>query len=254
MIFFFFIFFVEITKIQKKIEKVLQGGLISSAYPPNIFLSTPLDLSPHYSTSMVTVQQALDAYSVRTAKTIRTQCFFTRLGKSSSTKSRQKAVMKARDDFFNGNVTEYMLKHKFGEEVVKGCLDKSLTDCFARAEKRLSSDPNLPTCCVCLERGANYYVIHGGSAHKCVCAICAMTIALKPRPRCPVSRDDITLLVNSAKMSYGCVCSETKCERLLVVEERFVNKSRVYRAMVECHMCSLESFEAQFCRVYTLFS
>lgn len=163
-------------------------------------------------------------------------------------------VVKARDRFFKGKMGMSMLKLNFGEKVVKACLAKSLTDCCARAEKRLTSDPNLPTCCICLERGANYYVIHGNSAHKCVCAICAMTVALKPRPRCPMSRAVITLLVRSAKTVYGCVCSETKCERLLVVEERVVDESRVYRALVECHMCSLESFEAQFCRVYTLFS
>jgi len=192
------------------------------------------------------MQQALDAYSIGTAKTIRTQFFFNRLEKSSS---RKKKVIKAREGFF----TMSMLKLKFGQEVVKSCLNKSLNDCCALAEKRLSSDPNLPTCCICLEKGANYYVIHGSSAHKCVCATCAMTVALKPRPMCPVSREKITLLVSSAKTVYGCVCSETKCERLLVVEERVVGESRVYRATVECHMCSLESFEAQYCRVYTLF-
>ena len=228
--------------------------ILSACPPEKNSCQHPLHLTLHHNRRMVTVQQALEAYSVQIAKTIRTQCFFSRLGKSIP-KSRQKLVMKARDDFFGGKVTQRMLQQKFGEEVVKACLDQSLTDCFARAEKRLSSDPTLPTCCVCLERGANYYVVHSELAHKCLCAVCAMAIALNPRPRCPVSRDDITLLVSSAEMSYSCVCLEKKCKHFLLVEERDVNNFRVNRAMVECYECSLEvgNHSAEPCRVYALF-
>ena len=205
--------------------------------------------------NMVTVKEALDTYTIGMAHCLRAQIFFNNLKKSSKTKSLALSTDKARKDFFSGKVTQKSLRFKFGEAMVKKCLEKSMDHCLHLSEERTTTDLCVTTgdsCVVCMERGANYYIIHGSSAHKCVCAVCAMGIALRPNPKCPITREDAWLMVESAKESYGCVCLKEKCPLLLVIERQMGNKSNTFRA-IECHMCSLESFHATFCRIFSLY-
>lgn len=189
---------------------------------------------------------------------LRTQLFFKVLIASRKTKSDAAFAAKSRDDFLGSKISTRDLKRMFGNDTVQDALKKSIKECLNIAEKSLSlDDANLDACCVCLERRANYYIVHGGSAHKCVCAVCAMNLALGPQPRCPVSREDVWLMMESAKESYECVCSQPNCERLLVVKQ-FNVKSRKktatrFRPVVECHMCTLECFHAHCCRVFSVY-
>lgn len=198
------------------------------------------------------IQELLVSYTIRMALCFKAQVFFKLLVKSSSTPSLAKRAERSRIDFFDGKLSFKDVVRKYSQSRVNRIMEKAKDHCLHMAEGVLSADTGLDNCCVCLERKANYYVIHGTSAHKCVCAVCALDLALRPKPRCPKTRGEIWLLMESAYESYGCVCSGG-CERLLVVEQR-KNKGRTsYRPIAECRMCSLESFHAQYCRVLTLF-
>ncbi|CAN0505077.1 unnamed protein product, partial [Scytosiphon promiscuus] len=63
------------------------------------------------------------------------------------------------------------------------------------AEERCSNDEAMDICSVCLEEKANYYILHAGTAHKCVCAKCAMSISIKDNPKCPICRQPVSLMV-----------------------------------------------------------
>lgn len=207
-------------------------------------------------------RELLLSYTVRMAHCFKTQVFFKMLVKSSSTSSLAKRAERSRIDFFDGKLSVMDLFRKYSRSRVNRIMDQANDYCLRMAEGLLSPDTVLDspdtvlvspdTCCVCLERKANYYVITGTSAHKCVCAVCALDLALRPNPRCPKTRGEIWLLMESAESSYGCVCSRG-CERLLVVEQRKKKGRTSYRPIAECRMCSLESFHAQHCRILTLF-
>ena len=200
---------------------------------------------------MVTIKEALNAYTIGMAHCLRAQVFFNDLKKSTKTKSLAHSTDKARQDFFSGKATHASLERKYGEAVVKKSLTNSMVHCLHISEDRTTTTgTDLDSCVVCMERGANYYIIHGSSAHKCVCAVCAMGIALRPNPKCPITREAAWLMVESAKESYGCVCLKEKCPRFLVLERS--NSGKTFRAR-ECHMCSLESFHATFCRMFSLY-
>lgn len=197
---------------------------------------------------VTTILQALNAYTIKMAQSIRTQYFFDSL----KTLARcNKNVDSARRDFYNGKMTYQAIQLKFGEELIRKSSANSLSKCFEKAKLLLSQDKSLPLCCVCLDARANYYVIHGQSAHKCVCAVCAMKVALNPSPRCPVTREKIVLLIRAAERFYDCVCGEKKiCERVLIVQQESGKK---FCAIVECYLCCVESINATFCRTYLLF-
>lgn len=198
---------------------------------------------------MVTIKEALSAYTIGMAQCLRAQVFFNDLKRLTKTKSLAKSTDKVRLDFFAGKASYPYLELKYGHAVVKKSLRNSMDHSLQMAGEMTSADTGLDVCVVCLERGANYYIVHGGSAHKCVCAVCAMDIALRPKPKCPVSREAVWLMVQSTKESYGCVCLEEECPRFLVLDG---HKSKTLRAR-ECHMCSLESFHATNCRIFFLF-
>lgn len=194
-----------------------------------------------------TILEALDAYTIKIAKSIRTQFFFNSL----KTHARSKKVDSVRQDFYNGKISYEAIQLKFGQEVIRKSSVNSFSKCVEKAKLLSSQDESLPLCCVCLDGRANYYVIHGQSAYKCVCAVCAMKIALNPSPRCPVTREKIVLLMRAAERFYDCVCGEENiCERVLVVQERDGKK---FCAMAELTLCCVESVNASFCRTYLLF-
>lgn len=200
---------------------------------------------------MVTIKEALNAYNIGMAHCLRAQIFFNALKKSTKTKSLAHSTDKVRADFFLGKATPSFLEVKYGKDLVKKCLKNSMDHCLHLAKERTRTDPSLDMCVVCMERGANYYIVHGTSAHKCVCGVCAMDIALRPKPRCPISREVVWVMVESTKESYGCVCLQEKCPRFLVLERQTANDHTFHAK--ECHMCSLESFQATFCRLFYLY-
>lgn len=117
------------------------------------------------------------------------------------------------------------------------------------AEKRCSEDESLDRCSVCLEHGANYYLFHGETAHKCVCATCAIKISIKANPRCPICREDVSLIADSAPKTENkeCSCEEGGCSSvvLLAVDHKKIKKVGgktydQYKATVECTTCTLE--------------
>lgn len=204
---------------------------------------------------MVTIKEALNAYTMGMAHCLRAQVFFNQLKNSFNTKSVRHSTDKARADVFSGKMTHSSLELKYGAAVVKKCMKNSLDHCLHMAETRTSADTSLGVCIVCLERGANYYIVHGSSAHKCVCSVCAMDIALRSqKPKCPVSREPVWLMVESTNESYGCVCLKETCQRFLVLEQtdNEFKTSKTFRVK-ECHMCSMESFHATFCRLFFLY-
>lgn len=199
------------------------------------------------------VQEALVSYTIRMAQCVKAQVFFNLLIQSSSSRVLAKRAETSRSDYFQGKLPFKALIRKHGETRVRKALGDAKDYCLDVAKGRLSTDSSPEACCVCLERRANYYVVNGSSAHKCVCAVCALELSLRPKPKCPKTRGDIWLVMESASVSYGCVCSGG-CERLLVVEQRKKGRTSLeYSAVAECHMCSLESFHTQFSRVLTLF-
>lgn len=226
-----------------------------------IFFGGPTSFIPEI---MISVEDTLTAYTtaytVRMAILLRTQLFFKALIASRKTKTEAASALKARDDFVGSKISTRDLKRMFGNDTIGDALKNSMKKCLKLAEESLSLDANanLDPCCVCLERGANYYIVHNGSAHKCVCAVCAMDLSLRPKPRCPISREEVWLMMKSAKESYECVCSQPNCERLLVAEQFDVkckNKKTVtrFRPLVECHMCTMECLHADCCRVFSLY-
>ena len=199
---------------------------------------------------MVTIKEALHAYTIGMAHCLRAQVFFNDLKKSSRTKSLANSTDKSRKDFFSGKATHATLQRKYGEAAVKKSLKNSMAHCLYMSEDMTTTGTSLDLCVVCMERGANYYIVHGISAHKCVCAVCAMAIALRPNPKCPITREAAWLMVSSADASYECVCLKEKCPRILVLRKG--QHPKTFRAM-ECHMCSLESFHATSCRMFSLY-
>lgn len=173
------------------------------------------------------------AYTPHTARVIMTNFFFAELGASSRRKTFQASVKKAKQKFFTGTTSMTQIKSRFGHSVFKFFLEASVAKCLGIVNKRgieYNKDDEYATrfekCSVCLENKAVGYLIHGGTAHKCVCSKCAMDIALRAssnkKPPCPICREDISLVVECSTMSFPCVCKQDVCGRKLVVEiERY---------------------------------
>lgn len=203
---------------------------------------------------MVFIPDLLEGYTVKGARYIQSHYLFYSLSNSSKNSTQKSSdVSRLRSDFFKGVIGHETIKRKFGKDVFQKSLKDSVESCVSTARKMLSEDSSLEECCACNDEGANYYVVHGQSAHKCLCAVCAMKVALKPSAKCPITRESVSLMVKGTNRSFKCVCREDKCERVVAVEESVVNKSRTFRAVVECNMCSLEAFDVRFCRIYILY-
>lgn len=147
------------------------------------------------------------------------------------------------------------VREHFAPEVTEDCLFRATEQCLTLAERRCSSDPTLKTCVVCFDNGANYYVVHGDQAHKSVCAKCAMSLSLRTKPVCPMSRASISHFMVAPKDRIECVCKESDC--FLHVLAKPVRKLNAYNFQTasECHTCTLESLSiGQDLRVFDVYS
>lgn len=188
------------------------------------------------------------------AHCLRTQIFFGLLKRFADTKS----VDEAWQEFFRGSRLMNDIKSEFGEDNVRQCQAESLTRCLKYAESMSKSDDGLSPCSVCQERGANYYLTHGTTAHKCVCSVCAMKLALttmsrsNPKPKCPLCMAEIELIVEApdgAPIDAGtessepsCLCGQKDCHRNLVVSQRGYGHNKKPNELFpafECHTCTL---------------
>lgn len=201
---------------------------------------------------MPLVDKALEVYTTQMANLIRTEYLFYFLAKESFTVSGKAKVARARKEFFASRGRSTMIRTLFGPDLVAKCHKLAYDKCLLESEKHCVNDDKLPSCSVCLENSANYYLIHGNTAHKCVCGRCAMVLALQHNrnrgkvvpPRCPVCRDGITYIVKSAPHELECVCKQVRCNRHLVVMQKADGLVRNVPddlfASSECHTCTLE--------------
>lgn len=188
---------------------------------------------------MLSVTGLFDAYTVTLALCLRTHFFFQSLLKCSTTPSEILALRKERKKFFKGEFRVSNLLQSFDKKNIEESLKSSVEKCLSYAEERYSKDETLDACSVCLSEKANYYIIHGRTAHKCVCARCAMNISINEDPKCPICRQSITLMAVSAPRVEKCMCSDTGCSSLVLmsVDNSCVLESS--KSLVECTTCTL---------------
>ena len=206
-----------------------------------------------------------DAYTVPFVNIVRMKFFFRYLAKSSSTSTMKALALTARREFFDGRMESRKIKSDFGEDVVDSCMRKARKMCLAIAKKsserdckensekncKENSDMNRKTnsknktCVICMERPTNTCLVHGKTAHKCVCSFCAMKLALQPMGKavCPLCRESISLVAKSTKRSE-CVCGES-CGRYLAISRE---------ASVESHKCTLGATYTRKAQVVRLFT
>ena len=202
---------------------------------------------------MPQIERALEVYTTQMANLIRTEYLFYFLAKENFTKSGKAKVARARKEFFETRGRSTMIRTQFGPDIVSKCHRLALNKCLFESDKHCVHDDKLPSCSVCLENSANYYLIHGNTAHKCVCGRCAMELALQHKknttgkvvsPQCPICRENITYIVKSAPHELECVCKQARCNRHLVVMQKddglVRNVPDDLFASSECHTCTLE--------------
>jgi len=185
---------------------------------------------------MLTISKMLDAYTVTTALCLRTHFFFNSLVKCSTTRSEIKALRRARIQFFKGEFKVSRLIGFFEKKIIEEALKYSTEQCIIHAEERCRNGDNLSTCCVCLEEKASYYIFHRRTAHKCVCSKCAMNIAIKDNPACPICRQDVTLIADSMpKYDKKCICTGNECSHVILTNTKADSIS-----IIECTECTVE--------------
>ena len=163
--------------------------------------------------------------------------------KFSKTPTEILALRKERKKFFKGEFKVFNLLQYFDKKKINEALKFSVEKCLSHAEERCSKDETLDVCSICLSEKANYYILHGETAHKCVCARCAMNICIKEDPRCPMCRQSISLVVASAPRIEKCVCSDTNCSSLVLMSvDDSCGKAVLenYKSLVECTTCTVE--------------
>lgn len=202
---------------------------------------------------MPLVEKALEVYTTQMANLIRTEYLFYFLAREIRTSSGKAKVVRARKEFFERRGRSTMIRTQFGHDLVTKCHKLALNKCFLESEKHCVKDGNSSPCSVCFENSANYYLIHGNTAHKCVCGRCAMKLALQRKrdtrgkevpPQCPICRETITYIVKSAPQQLECVCKQARCNRHLVVMQKadglVKNVPDELLVACECHTCTLE--------------
>lgn len=211
---------------------------------------------------MPNVDRVTKVYTVQIANIIRTNFFFFFLKRAVNTPRKKRAVEESRKAFFrNEGILSSSVQAQFGDQLVKSAMQESFRKCLSLAEKNCIEDDHLSLCSVCMDRKADTYLIHGVTAHKCVCAVCAMTIALQRTSKpaeCPICREAISLIVESAPMTLDCICGQESCARHLVVAQIndgvTHNKPDEMRSSCECHTCTLETKVERCSMVYSLYT
>lgn len=194
-----------------------------------------------------TITKAFSAYTFVIANTVRARYFFDFMVKKCKTVTQRNKVKKIKAEFQDESTRASisMLKTLLSPEAFAECLKKSRDKCLKEASKICSQDKELDDCVICLESKANYYLIHGGTAHKSLCSVCAMNLALHPptfgRPRCPSCRETVWLFLESTSSKLPCVCKQETCKRHLVIVRETFDSCSTYRASVECSTCTLTS-------------
>lgn len=200
--------------------------------------------------SQVSIRELFHAYSMSAAICLRMHFFLEKMMTFCGNTFEANIVDTARRSITSGGFDTRVLESSFSRLAVKEAVDFSLKVCLYHAAERCVGDEEMGVCSVCLEARSNYYLIHGNTAHKCVCAVCAMTIAVNKGPKCPICRQTVAMAADTAPISVDCVCSDPGCTSLLVVDASI---DRI-RTRAECATCTLESFEHTACMmVYTLF-
>ena len=196
---------------------------------------------------MPLAKKALEAYTTQMANLVMTEYLFYYLGRESRTVSWKAKVAKARKEFFERKGMCTTIWTHFGHDLVRKCHRLALEKCLQESQKHCVKDDSMATCPLCYENSANYYLVHGGTAHKCVCGRCAMMLALqqnKGKAQCPFCREAITYIVKSAPQELECVCKQVRCNRHLVVMQKadglVNNVPDDLFASCECHTCTLE--------------
>ena len=197
---------------------------------------------------MLTIDKMLDAYTVTTALCLRTHFFFRFLTNFSKTKTEIKALRRAQLKFFKGEFKVSSLLDFFEKKIIEEALRNSIELCSLHAEKRCINDENLSTCCVCLEEKASYYIFHGRTVHKCVCAKCAMNIAIKDNPACPICRQSVELIADSDPMVEKCLCKSSDCSSVILTTTKNDSMS-----ITECTTCTVNEKSEGLNTVYTLY-
>lgn len=236
--------------------KIFSAKKLPVAPPP----CSLLKLTKSFFRMMSTIiSKAFSAYTFSIANIIRARYFFDFLIQSCKTVKKREMVKKIKARYYDPATRTPLsrIQQLVGAEVFADCLKKSGDKCLKEASKRCSQDEGLGECIVCYESKANYYLIHGGTAHKCMCSVCAMKLALLPptfgRPSCPSCREPVWLFLESASSTLPCVCNQQTCRRHLVVANEKFGKCSSYRASFECSTCTLEAALLSSSMVYELF-
>lgn len=204
------------------------------------------------------VQETLGAYTVSVALCLRTHFFFKLILEGAKTPAQKKAIKMSRECYLNGKFSVKGLTTCFTQNIIDHALALSKKSCLRQAEKRCKPAEGLDACSVCLELKAGYYIFHNGSAHKCVCAVCAMELCLRQSPKCPICRQGLSLVADSAPVKVDCVCGLDDCSKHLVLSVQGGKSPRgIYhgcKTLVECTTCTLSSqTPSEFCVVYDLY-
>ena len=198
---------------------------------------------------MLSVTNVLGSYSVSIALCVRTHFFFQFLLRLSKTTSEIRALNRAKTNFFKGEFKVSYLSGIFKKTDLEKALKYSTSQCIHYAEERCTrDDETMDMCSVCLEERANYYILHSGTVHKCVCAKCAMSISIKDNPNCPICRQPVSLMVETAPRVEKCTCLDKNCSSFLLMSANL-------RSIAECTTCTLdkELQKSSDIQVYKLF-
>lgn len=196
---------------------------------------------------MPLAEKALEVYTTQMANLIMTEYLFYYLRRESRTASWKAKVANSRKEFFQRKGLFATIWTQFDHDVVRKCHRLAVDKCLLESQKHCVKDDSVPTCPVCYDNSANYYLVHGNTAHKCVCGKCAMELALqsKDKAKCPFCREAITYIVKSAPQELECVCKQGRCNRHLVMIQKadglVKNVPDELFASFECHTCTLES-------------
>lgn len=177
------------------------------------------------------------------------------------------AVDKASQEFFQCSKEMKDIVLEFGEDNFRESWQNSVERCYKYAETMFKVDSSgLPACCVCREKGsASYYVIHGLTAHKCLCSVCAMRVSLsaiskkkkEKNPKCPLCATEVDHMVEATEDSpVECVCGQEGCKLWVVVSQTGYGHMKTPNRLIavkECHTCTLGMYFEKYSLAYELY-
>lgn len=109
------------------------------------------------------------------------------------------------------HIRDTRLYEVFSTREVSAAWDKAaalLLDSYVRHHTRVADDSR-PTCRICMENIPDFLFVHGSSAHGGVCGGCALRVAMKVRPKCPMCNQRVNMV---------CVRSSARASQLRVFD------------------------------------